>query len=55
MEIAIMTQPNIHKSEDKEKLVIEITDDSREWVDRIGKIAYEICNDPTHNRIKLNE
>ena len=50
-----MTQPNIHKSEDKEKLVIEITDDSHEWVDRIGKIAYEICNDPTHNRIKLNE
>ena len=33
-----MTQLNIHKSEDKEKLVIEITDDSdHEWVERIGK------------------
>ena len=36
--IASMTQLNIHKSEDKEKLVIEITDDSdHEWVERIGK------------------
>jgi hypothetical protein len=56
MKIAVMTQPNIHKSEDKEKLVIEITDDSdHEWVERISKTAYEICNDPARNRIKLNE
>ena len=51
-----LAQPNIHKSEDKEKLVIEIADDSEhEWVERIGKVAYEICNSQTCNRIKLNE
>ena len=27
----------------------------REWVERIGKTMYEICNDPARNRIKLNE
>jgi len=27
----------------------------REWVERIGKTVYEICNDPARNRIKLNE
>jgi hypothetical protein len=26
-----------------------------EWVERIGKTAYEICNDPARNHIKLNE
>jgi hypothetical protein len=50
-----LTQSNIHKSEDKEKIVINITDDDHEWVERIGKTAYEICNDPARNRIKLNE
>lgn len=50
-----MTQPSIHKSEDKEKIEIDITDDDHEWVERIGKTAYEICNDPARNRIKLND
>ena len=51
-----LAQPNIHKSGDKEKLVIEIADDSEhEWVERIGNAAYVICNDPARNRIKLNE
>lgn len=27
----------------------------REWVERIGKTMYEICNDPARNRINLNE
>jgi hypothetical protein len=36
--------------------VISITgDDNHEWVERIGKTAYEICNDPARDRIKLNE
>jgi hypothetical protein len=35
--------------------VIVFTDDDNEWIERIGKTAYEICNDPTRNRIKLNE
>ena len=26
-----------------------------EWVERIGKTAYEICNDLSSNRIELNE
>ncbi len=50
-----MTQPNISKSEDKAKIEIDITDDDHEWVERIGKTAYEICNDPARNRLKLNE
>jgi hypothetical protein len=50
-----LTQPNIHKSEDKEKIEIDITDDDHEWVERIGKTAYEICNDPARSRFKLNE
>jgi hypothetical protein len=54
MEVAVLTHPNIHKSEDKENLEIDITDD-REWVELIGKTASEICDDPTGNRIKLNE
>ncbi|MGH9977469.1 MAG: hypothetical protein ACRD8Z_16800 [Nitrososphaeraceae archaeon] len=29
--------------------------EDHEWVGRIGKTAYEICNDPARNRIKLNE
>jgi hypothetical protein len=50
-----LTQPGISKSENKEKIVINITDDDHEWVERIGKTAYEICNDPARSRIKLNE
>ncbi len=50
-----MKQPNISKSENKEKIEIDITDDNHEWVERIGKTAYEKCNDPARNRIKLNE
>jgi hypothetical protein len=51
-----LTQSSISKSEDHENLVIEITDDSdHEWIERIGKTAYEICNDPALDRIKLNE
>jgi hypothetical protein len=29
--------------------------EDHEWVERIGKTAYEICNDPARHRIKLNE
>lgn len=51
-----MTQPSISKSEDHENLVIEVTDDdAHEWVERTGKTAYEICNDPARKRIKLND
>jgi hypothetical protein len=36
--------------------VIEITDgDGHEWIERIDITASEICNDPSRNRIKLNE
>lgn len=36
--------------------MISITgDDDHEWVERIGKTAYEICNDLARDRIKLNE
>jgi hypothetical protein len=45
MEIAIMTQPSISKSEDKEKLVIDITDDDHEWVQRSYRSNYFIYND----------
>ena len=45
----------MHKSEDKEKIEIEITDDDHEWIERIGKTAYEICNEVDRNRIKLND
>jgi hypothetical protein len=45
MKMAILTQPNISKSEDKEKLVIDITVDDHEWIARIGKTSNEICND----------
>jgi hypothetical protein len=39
-----------------EKSKIEIaTSEDHEWVERIGKTAYERCNDPTRHRIKLNE
>jgi len=50
-----LTQPSISKSEDKEEIEIDITDDDHAWVERIGKTAYEICNDPARDRVKLNE
>ena len=56
MEIAIMTQSDIRKSEDKQKLVIDFTDDDNEWIERIGKTAYEILLViQQYNRIKLND
>jgi hypothetical protein len=56
MEIAVMTQSDIRKSEDKEKLVIDFTDDDNEWIERIGKTAYEILLViQQYNRIKLND
>ena len=48
-----LTQPNIHKSEDRANIEIDITDD-HEWVERIAKTANEICDDPDNNCIKLN-
>ena len=39
----------------REEIEIDITDDDHAWVERIGKTAYEICNDPARDRIKLNE
>jgi hypothetical protein len=48
-----LTQPNIHKSEDKENFEIDITDD-HDWVELIGKTANEICDDSDGNRVKLN-
>ena len=44
----------MHVSVDKSKIEIAMSED-HEWVERIGKTAYEICNDPTRNRIRLNE
>ena len=49
-----MIEPNVHKSDDKEKVEIDITD-NHEWVERLGKTANEICDDPNYNRIKLNK
>ena len=49
-----LTQPNIHKCEDKKKIEIDIAD-AHDWVERIGKTANEICNDPDCYRIKLNK
>lgn len=50
-----MAQPSIYKSEDKEKIEIDLTNDDHEWVERIAATANEICEDPAGNRIKLNE
>jgi hypothetical protein len=33
-----MKQSDIHKSEEKEKLVIDFTEDDNEWIERIGKL-----------------
>jgi hypothetical protein len=30
----------------EKKIEIDITDDDHEWVERIGKTVYEICNEP---------
>jgi hypothetical protein len=48
-----LIEPNMHKSDDKEKVEIDITAD-HEWVERIAKTANEICDDPDCNRIQLN-
>jgi hypothetical protein len=37
---------------DEGKIEIDIND-AHEWVERIGKAATEICNDPDYDRIKL--
>jgi hypothetical protein len=50
-----MTQSISRKVKTKRKLVIDITDDDEEWIEKIGKTAYDICNDPARERIKLNE
>ena len=44
----------MHVGVDKSKIEIDMSKD-REWGERIGKTVYEICNNPAHNRIKLNE
>lgn len=44
-----------YNHEDKEKIEIGINEDDHEWVERIGKTAYDICNDPSRNSVKLNE
>jgi hypothetical protein len=44
----------MHVNMDKRNIEIDIAED-HEWVERIGKTAYEICNDPARIRIKLNE
>lgn len=48
-----LIEPNLHKSDDKEKVEIDITAD-HEWVERIAKTANKICDDPDCNRIQLN-
>ena len=44
-----LIEPNMHKSDDKEKVEIDITAD-HEWVERIAKTANQICDDPDCNR-----
>ena len=44
----------MHVDEDKSKIEIDMSKD-REWVERIDKTVYEICNEPARNGIKLNE
>jgi hypothetical protein len=47
---------NKHRqARDVGKSKIETMSEEHEWVERIGKTAYAMCNDPTRNRIKLNE
>jgi len=40
----------MHLIVDKSKIEIVMSEDY-EWIERIGKTAYEICNDPARNRI----
>jgi hypothetical protein len=40
----------MHINSDEEKIEIDITDD-HDWVERRGKTANEICNDPDCNHI----
>ncbi len=40
----------MHLFVDKSKIEI-VMSESYEWVERIGKTEYEICNDPARNRI----
>ncbi len=44
----------MHLFVDKSKIEI-VMSENYEWVERIGKTEYEICNDPARDRIKLNE
>lgn len=44
----------MHVGVDKSKIEIDMSKD-REWVERIDKTVYEICNEPARNGIKLNE
>ena len=44
----------MHVNVDLSKIEIAMSEDY-EWVERIGKTAYEICNDSARSRIKLNE
>jgi hypothetical protein len=44
----------MHVNLEKSKIKIDMSED-HEWVERIGKTPYEICNDSARNRIKLNE
>ena len=51
-----LTQPNIHKSEDKDKLKIDMLTDDHERVEHIGKTTNEILLViQQYNRIKLND
>ena len=48
----------MHVSVDKRNIEIDVIHDHKElneWVERVGKTANEICNNPDGNRIKLNE
>ena len=48
----------MHVSVDKRNIEIDIIHDHKElneWVERVGKTANEICNNPDGNRIKLDE
>ena len=44
----------MHENVAEGKIEIDILE-ADEWVERIGKTAYEVCNDPARHRIKLNE
>jgi hypothetical protein len=53
---AILIQPDMHVNVDEDKIEIDITNihnELNDWLERIGKTANEICDDPDRNRIKL--